>query len=222
MKPRIAIDGPAGAGKSTVAREVAGRLGLAYLDTGAMYRAITLAGLRRGTDIHDAKALEVLTKAVDLDIQSDCAGQNIIYLDGENVTEDIRLPIVNRNVSYVARCSQVREILSDKQRQIGSRGGVVMDGRDIGTTVMPNAEYKFFLDASLPERSRRRMAELSAKGEELELEQMMKEIAARDKIDSEREVAPLRPAEDAIYLDTTLMAFETVVDAIVSTVRGEE
>lgn len=222
MKPRIAIDGPAGAGKSTVAREVAGRLGLAYLDTGAMYRAITLAGLRRGTDTHDAEALEALTKAVELDIQSDGTGQNIIFMDGENVTEDIRLPIVNRNVSFVARCAQVREILVDKQRQIGSRGGVVMDGRDIGTNVMPGAEYKFFLDASLTERSRRRLAELSAKGEELELEQMMKEIAARDKIDSEREVAPLRPAEDAIYLDTTLLTIEDVVKTIVRAVRGEE
>jgi len=129
---------------------------------------------------------------------------------------------VNRNVSFVARCPQVRKILVDKQRQIGSRGGMVMDGRDIGTIVMPSAEYKFFLNASLTERSRRRLAELSAKGEEFELEQMMQEIAARDKIDSEREVAPLRPAEDAIYLDTTLMTIDAVVDAIVRAVRGEE
>ncbi|MBS3886809.1 MAG: (d)CMP kinase [Dethiobacter sp.] len=222
MKLSIAIDGPAGAGKSTVARAVAARLGLTYLDTGAMYRAITLAGLRRGTDIHDAEALEALTKIVELDIKSDSIGQNIIFMDGENVTEDIRLPIVNRNVSFVARCPQVRKILVDKQRQIGSRGGMVMDGRDIGTIVMPSAEYKFFLNASLTERSRRRLAELSAKGEEFELEQMMQEIAARDKIDSEREVAPLRPAEDAIYLDTTLMTIDAVVDAIVRAVRGEE
>ncbi|MBT9168388.1 MAG: Cytidylate kinase [Syntrophomonadaceae bacterium] len=222
MKASIAIDGPAGAGKSTVAREAAARLGLTYLDTGAMYRAITLAALRRGIDIHDAKALAALTKTVGLDIQNDSSGQNIIFLDGENVTEEIRLPIINRNVSFVARCPQVREILVDKQRQIGSRGGVVMDGRDIGTIVMPSAEFKFFLDASLTERSRRRLVELSAKGEEFELEQLMKEIAARDKIDSEREVAPLRPAEDAICLDTTLMTIEAVVNAIVRAVRGEE
>lgn len=219
MKPKIAIDGPAGAGKSTVAREVAERLGLVYLDTGAMYRAITLAGLRRGADIHDAKTLEALTAAVELDIQSDNTGQNIIFVDGENVTADIRLPIVSSNVSFVARCPQVRDILVDKQRQIGSRGGVVMDGRDIGTIVMPEAEHKFFLSAALEERARRRLAELLAKGEQFELAQMMEEIASRDKIDSEREVAPLRPAEDAVYLDTTLLSVEAVVDFIVRTVR---
>ena len=221
MLPRIAIDGPAGAGKSTVAQEVGKRLGLAYLDTGAMYRAITLAGLRHGTDLHDAEALERLTRAVELDIQSNSEGQNIIFLDNENVSADIRLPDVSRNVSFVARCPEVRAIMADKQRQIGQRGGVVMDGRDIGTTVMPNAEYKFFLTASLEERARRRLTELLAKGEQLDLEQMMREIAARDKIDSERECAPLRPAEDAIHVDTTDMTIEDVVTTIVKTVRGE-
>lgn len=221
MKPRIAIDGPAGAGKSTVAREVAERLGLAYLDTGAMYRAVTLAGLRNGTDLHDAAALQALTDAIDLDIQTDGTGQNIIFLNGENVSADIRLPLISRNVSFVARCPQVRNVMADKQRTIGSRGGVVMDGRDIGTTVMPDAEYKFFLTASLQERARRRLAELIAKGEQLDLEQMMTEIAARDKIDSEREVAPLRPAADAIHIDTTQMSIEDVVSTIVNTVRGE-
>ncbi|MDW7651675.1 MAG: (d)CMP kinase [Bacillota bacterium] len=220
MKPAIAIDGPAGAGKSTVAREVARRLGLAYLDTGAMYRAITLAGLQRGVDLHDAAALEALTKSVDLDIQSDADGQNIIYLDSQNVSADIRLPDVSRNVSFVARCPEVRDIMVDKQRQIGNRGGVVMDGRDIGTNVMPDARYKFFLTASLEERARRRLEELLAKGEHLSLEQMVGEIAARDKIDSERECAPLRPAEDAIHIDTTKMTIEEVVTAIVNRVSG--
>jgi CMP/dCMP kinase len=221
MKPSIAIDGPAGAGKSTVAREVARRLGLAYLDTGAMYRAVTLAGLRRGTDLHSGEELETLTRSLELDIQSDSEGQNIIYLNGENVSAEIRLPEVSRNVSFVARCPQVREVLAGKQQAIGRRGGVVMDGRDIGTTVMPWAEYKFFLTASLEERSRRRLAELLAKGEQLDLEQMKEEIAARDKIDSEREVAPLRPADDAIHLDTTPMTIEDVVQAIVGRVREE-
>ena len=220
MKPRIAIDGPAGAGKSTVARDVARKLALAYLDTGAMYRAITLAGLRRGTDLHDTLALESLTKQAVLDIQSDDDGQNIIFLDGEDVSTEIRLPEVSRNVSYVALCAEVREILVDKQREIGNRGGVVMDGRDIGTTVMPDAEYKFFLTASLEERARRRLEELLAKGEKLTLEQMKKEIAARDKIDSERECAPLRPADDAVHVDTTNMSIDEVVANIVNHVSG--
>ncbi|MCW3491496.1 (d)CMP kinase [Dethiobacter alkaliphilus] len=220
MKPRIAIDGPAGAGKSTVAREVARRLGLAYLDTGAMYRAITLAGLRQNADLHNTAALEELTRNSELDIQSAPNG-NIIYLNGENVTEDIRLPEVSRNVSYVARCPEVRDILVGKQREMGNRGGVVMDGRDIGTTVMPDAEFKFFLTASLEERARRRLAELHAKGETLALEQMVKEIGARDKIDSERECAPLRPAEDAIHLDTTALTKEEVIESIVNRVSGK-
>jgi CMP/dCMP kinase len=222
MKPRIAIDGPAGAGKSTVAREVARRLGLAYLDTGAMYRAVTLAGLRLGTDLHDAEALESLTHSLELDIQSENDGRNVIFLDGENISEAIRLPEVSRNVSFVARCPQVRYMLASKQRDIGNRGGVVMDGRDIGTTVMPEAEFKIFLTASLRERSRRRLAELVAKGEQLDMEQMVSEISARDKIDSEREVAPLRPAEDAIHLDSTDMTIDEVVNTIVNIVRGDK
>lgn len=222
MKPRIAIDGPAGAGKSTVARAVAKRLGLAYLDTGAMYRAITLAGLSRGVDLHDAEALRELTHRVELDIQSARDGQNIIYLDGENVSAEIRLPLISRHVSYVARCPEVREVMVEKQKQIGSRGGVVMDGRDIGTNVMTDAEYKFFLTASLEERARRRRLELLEKGESISLEQMVKEIAARDKIDSERECAPLRPAEDAIHLDTTHMTVDEVIEAITGRVEAGE
>jgi cytidylate kinase len=222
MNERVAIDGPAGAGKSTVAREVARRLGLAYLDTGAMYRAITLAGLRRSTDLHNAEALQRLTQSVELDIQSDSEGQNIIFLDGENVSIDIRLPEISRHVSFVALCPQVRDVLVDKQRQIGRRGGVVMDGRDIGTMVMPDAEYKFFLTASLEERARRRLEELRAKGEVMDIGQMTQEIAARDKIDSEREVAPLRPAEDAIHVDTTDMDIEDVVNTVVKLIRGDE
>ncbi|MCR3921073.1 MAG: (d)CMP kinase [Firmicutes bacterium] len=218
MKPRVAIDGPAGAGKSTVARAVAKRLELAYLDTGAMYRAITLAGLRRGVDLHDGKELKALTASVDVDIQSDCEGQNIIFLNGENVSSAIREPEVSRHVSFVALCPQVREVMVDKQREIGHRGGVVMDGRDIGTNVMPEAEFKFYLTATLTERARRRLAELVAKGESLVLEQMVDEIAARDKIDSERECSPLRPADDALHVDTTEMTIEQVIDFIVATV----
>lgn len=218
MQPRIAIDGPAGAGKSTVAREVARLLGLAYLDTGAMYRAITLAALRQGIDLHDARALEELTQKQEMDIQTDPQGNNIICLNGEDVTADIRLPLVSRNVSFVAACPAVRDLLADKQRQIGSRGGVVMDGRDIGTNVMPEAEYKFFLTASLEERARRRLAELIPRGTALTLAEMMREIAARDKIDSEREHSPLRLAPGALEIDTSHMTAEEVILAIVKRV----
>jgi CMP/dCMP kinase len=219
MKPRIAIDGPAGAGKSTVARAVAGRLGLLYLDTGAMYRAVTLAALRKDVDVCDEEALEQLTRECTLDIKNcDEDGSNLIFLNGENVSDDIRSPQVSRNVSYVARCPKVRAIMADLQRSFGGRDGVVMDGRDIGTHVMPDAEYKFFLTASLHERARRRLAELVAKGETLDMDQMTKEIAARDKIDSERECAPLKAAEDAILLDTTHLSAQEVADTIVERV----
>ncbi|MBS4030740.1 MAG: (d)CMP kinase [Clostridiales bacterium] len=221
MKPRIAIDGPAGAGKSTVARAVARQLGLAYLDTGAMYRAITVAALRENIDLEDGDALGRLTRRLQLDIQSGEDNQNVIFLDGENVSEAIRLPVVSRGVSYVARCPEVRDVMVDKQRQIGARGGTVMDGRDIGTNVMPDAEYKFYLTASLGERARRRLAELTAKGETLELPQMISEISARDKIDSERECAPLKAADDAIHIDTTEMTTEEVISTIVHTVNGQ-
>ncbi|NLZ39542.1 MAG: (d)CMP kinase [Firmicutes bacterium] len=218
MKAKIAIDGPAGAGKSTVARAVAKELGLAYLDTGAMYRAITLAALRAGVDFNDSRALADLTESVELDIQIGSDGENIIFLNGENVSEEIREPEINSNVSYVARCPEVREIMVSKQQEIGRRGGVVMDGRDIGTKVMPEAEFKFFLTASLEERARRRLAELKAKGINLTLPQMIEEIRTRDKIDSERECSPLQAARDAIYLDTTEMTIEQVVKYIVDIV----
>lgn len=221
MKPRIAVDGPAGAGKSTVARAVAKKLGLLYLDTGAMYRAITLEALRRGVDVNDGDALEELTRQCSLDIKKNEAdGSNLVFLNGEDVSEQIRTPQVNRNVSYVARCPQVRAIMAELQQDFGRRGGVVMDGRDIGTHVMPEAEYKFFLTASLEERARRRLAELLAKGEKLDLDQMIKEIAARDKIDSERECAPLKAAPDAVVIDTTKMTVEEVVNEIVNRVLG--
>lgn len=218
MKPRIAIDGPAGAGKSTVARALAQALGLTYLDTGAMYRAITLSALREGVNLSDAAELARLAQQISIEIRNDGPeNKNLVFLDGQDVTEEIRLPEVSRNVSVVARCPQVRNILAARQRQIGERGGVVMDGRDIGTVVMPEAEYKFFLNASLEERARRRQAELAAKGEQISLTQMMNELAVRDQIDSGRECAPLRPAADAIHIDTTEMTIEQVVRKIAVT-----
>jgi cytidylate kinase len=220
LNPRIAIDGPAGAGKSTVARAVAGQLNLIYLDTGAMYRALTVAALRRGVDLLDDGALEKLAESVRLDIRNDPGtGGNLIYLDGEDVTAAIRRPAVSRNVSYVAKSPPVRRIMTDLQRKFGAKGGVVMDGRDIGTHVMPEAEYKFYLTASLAERARRRREELPAGTENVSLEQMIAEIAARDKIDSQRQCAPLAQAPDAILIDTTGMPAEEVIAKIVARVR---
>jgi len=201
---------------------VAQRLGLAYLDTGAMYRAITLAALRQGVDLLDAGKLARLASRAGLEIRNNGTDNlNMVFLDGEDVTEDIRLPEISRNVSFVARCPEVREILVDRQRQIGRLGGVVMDGRDIGTNVMPEAEYKFFLTASLVERARRRRAELAAKGEDTDLPQMMKELAARDRIDSERECSPLSAAHDAIHIDTTELTIEQVVREIADLVGSD-
>jgi len=221
LKLRIAIDGPAGAGKSTVARAVAGQLNLIYLDTGAMYRALTLAALRQNLDLHDDYALAKMAASVRLDIRpGERNGENLIFLDGEDVTASIRRPEVSRNVSYVAKSAPVRRLMADLQRQLGQEGGVVMDGRDIGTHVMPAAEYKFFLTASLEERARRRREELLTQKEEISREQMIAEIAARDKIDSERQHAPLCKAADAIEVDTTTMSVEEVIAAIVDTVRG--
>lgn len=221
LNTSIAIDGPAGAGKSTVARAVAKRLGLAYLDTGAMYRAVTLAALRQDANLHDNQALKNLAERLTLDILCDKTGENLIFLNGENVTEAIRDPQVSRHVSYVARSPEVRRIMVNKQKEIGSRGSVVMDGRDIGTAVMPDALFKFFLTASLEVRASRRLAELQAKGEQLTLLQMKEEIAARDKIDTEREYAPLRAAEDAVHIDTTNMTVTDVTDTIVAMVTGQ-
>ena len=198
------------------------KLGLAYLDTGAMYRAVTLEALRKKANLYDNKVLESLTAGLVIDIKSAEDGQNIIYLNGEDVTAAIRLPEVSRHVSIVARCAEVREILVQKQKEIGRRGNIVMDGRDIGTNVMPDAEYKIFLTASLEERARRRMFELREKGEHIELEQMIKEIEARDKIDTERECSPLRQADDAILVDTTNMTIAEVVDKIVDIVAGRK
>ncbi|NLM52602.1 MAG: (d)CMP kinase [Firmicutes bacterium] len=218
MKARIAIDGPAGAGKSTVARAVAKRLNLIYLDTGAMYRAVTLAALRNGTDLHDKKALEALTLSLQLDIRTDEKGNNLVFLNGEDVTAAIRDPLINRHVSLVALYPEVRSIMVQKQRELSRRGGVVMDGRDIGTHVMPDAEYKFFLTASLEERAKRRQAELLAAGKTVSYEQVLEEIAARDKIDTEREHSPLRAARDAVIIDTTEMTIEQVVETIIDKV----
>jgi cytidylate kinase len=209
----IAIDGPAGAGKSTVAKQVAEKLSFIYIDTGAMYRALTYKALAIGADLNNGSALESVLHETEIVLVKTEDGQSVI-LDGNDVSEEIRSREVTNNVSFVARQKEVRIEMVKRQQLLAESGGVVMDGRDIGTHVMPNAELKIFLIASVEERARRRYEEISLKGITADFEQLKSEIALRDKRDSERETAPLKKAEDAIELDTTSMSIEEVVLSI--------
>ncbi|MGE5509512.1 MAG: (d)CMP kinase [Chitinophagales bacterium] len=218
----IAIDGPAGAGKSTVAKLVARELGLLYVDTGAMYRAITVKALRCGCDLADEEALTRLAACSEVRLVPP-AGEGdptVVMLDGEDVTAAVRSPEVNRAVSLVARIPGVRTELVRMQRDMAREGGVVMDGRDIGTVVLPDADFKFFLTASLEERARRRVHDLTAQGFHQPLAEVSAEVARRDRLDSEREVSPLRRAPDAVLVDSTALDVAEVVAAILAVVRG--
>ena len=217
-KKVVAIDGPAGAGKSTVSKIVAARLGYTYIDTGAMYRAVALKVLESKLPLTEA-AIAGAARDVEIDQQS-VDGVTKTFLDGRDVSTEIRTPEVSKNVSSVAKVGFVRERLTELQRKMATRGGVLMDGRDIGTVVLPNADVKIFLTASVGERARRRFEELKAKGFDVKLEEIEKDIATRDKIDSEREIAPLKQADDAILIDTTDKTIDEVVAAIITLVDG--
>lgn len=219
MKDVVAIDGPAGAGKSTVARLVAREIGYRYVDTGAMYRALTLLALREGIPCDAEDLVAELATRARIVMNGDGPVPSVI-LDGEDVTVAIRQPEVSHNVSLVARVPAVREKLTALQRQMAYAGRVVMEGRDIGTVVLPHAEYKFFVTASPEERARRRQRELAAAGQHVDLDALAREIARRDFIDSTRKVAPLKPAPDALVIDTTGKTIDQVVKMIVREVRG--
>ncbi|SFD73037.1 cytidylate kinase [Bacillus sp. OV194] len=212
-KLKIAIDGPAGAGKSTVAKLVADKLSYIYIDTGAMYRALTYKALCSKSDLHDGSMLQSLLKETNIELEITGDGQAVI-LDGSDVSKEIRSSDVTNNVSFVATPQEVREEMVRRQQELASEGGVVMDGRDIGTHVMPDAELKVFLIASVEERAKRRYDENKSKGYETDLEKLKEEISLRDKRDSEREFAPLKKADDAIELDTTSMSIQDVVNEI--------
>ncbi|WP_071395609.1 (d)CMP kinase [Bacillus tuaregi] len=217
-KISIAIDGPAAAGKSTVAKVVAKKLSYVYIDTGAMYRAITYKAILQQTDLEDEKELSRLLADTKIDLIPEKGGQSI-YLDGVNVTDEIRTPQVTNSVSIVARHSLVRSELTKRQQSLAEAGGVVMDGRDIGTHVLPNAEVKVFLLASVDERAKRRHAENLIKGYASDINKLREEIEQRDKLDSEREIAPLKKADDAVEIDTTALEIEQVVEKIMDLVK---
>jgi cytidylate kinase len=207
----IAVDGPAGAGKSTVARRLADCLGYLYLDTGAMYRALAYKALRRGIDLRDESAVAELLSESTIELYPRARGQVNVILDGHDVTQSLRTPEINAIVSIVAEFPSVRQDMVDRQRKIAQPGAIVMDGRDIGTFVLPDADVKFFLTASLEERAHRRYEELRRLGFGVSLRAVQEEIEHRDALDSRRRYAPLARAEDAILLDTTKMEVEEVV-----------
>lgn len=217
-KISIAIDGPAAAGKSTVAKIIAEKLHYIYIDTGAMYRALTFKALQSEIDINDEESLIHLLKETEIVLNPGESGQRIL-LDGLDVSTEIRTAEVTNSVSTVSKHKLVREEMVVRQQRFGQEGGVVMDGRDIGTHVLPDAEVKVFLLASVDERAARRHAENLEKGFPSDLALLKEEIANRDKLDSEREVAPLKKAEDAVELDTTSLNIHEVVVSIMKLVE---
>ncbi|MGI5824689.1 MAG: (d)CMP kinase [Bacillota bacterium] len=220
MKKIIAIDGPAGAGKSTVAKQLAADLGYLYIDTGAMYRTVALAAIERNIDFADAEKLTEIAGTIVIDMKIE-DGVYKVYLDGRDVSTDIRLPEVGAAASPVSAVSGVRTHLVEQQQRLADQGCVIMDGRDIGTVVLPNADLKIFLTASIEERAKRRFLELRQKGIECDLEHVRKDIAERDYRDSHRETSPLKQAEDAVLLNTDNLPISEVLRKITDLVKNK-
>ncbi len=214
----IAIDGPAGCGKSTVARLVANMTGFAFLDTGAMYRAVTLRAIRLGADMTDGDGLAQIARDAEIELVWTGEGTRVV-LDGEDVSEEIRSPGVTKQIFRIDQVAAVRDELVARQQKFGAAGRVVAEGRDIGTVVFTRARCKVFMDASLDERARRRHKELAAKGTASDLDEVQQAIAERDRKTMSRAVAPLRPADDAVHLDTTNLTAAQVAEAVVELAR---
>ncbi|MCD6311899.1 MAG: (d)CMP kinase [Elusimicrobia bacterium] len=210
-KKVITIDGPAGAGKSTIAKIAAAKLGLTYIDTGAMYRAVTYKVLLNGGDFSDTKKIIRLAEKSDIKLDN-----GKIFLDGKDVTEKIRTRQVTNKTSIIAALGEVRKILRDMQRDFSKTQGVVMEGRDIGSVVFPKAKYKFYLDAGINERARRRYDELRGKGESVKMEDIIADINKRDNLDLNRGLCPLVKPEGAVVIDSTKKSIEEVADIIVT------
>ena len=214
----IAIDGPAGSGKSTVAKFIAKRLNYRYIDTGSMYRAVAWSAEKKDLDLSDENAVGQWVTQLKIEFVADPAGQQV-KVNGENATGLLKNEVVGRGAAKVAAQKRVREILVAKQQEIGRSGNVVMDGRDIGTQVFPNAELKFFMDADAEERGKRRYLELKEKNLDVDLENIIAEIKQRDHEDRTRAISPLCPAEDAIKIDTTKFAIEEVIDKVMEQIN---
>jgi len=207
---KLAIDGPAGSGKSTISKRIADKLGWIHIDTGAMYRAVTLEALELGIDLHDTNQYHFL-ETIQIRYEHDA-----IYINDRNVNEDIRSQAVTKNVSLVSSFPYVRDKMVKLQQEAASNGFIVMDGRDIGTVVLPHAELKIFLTANIEERAKRRYQESVKKGKNIHIDQIIEDIEIRDTKDSTRELSPLRKAEDAIEIDTSDLTIDQVVDLIIS------
>lgn len=213
---KIAIDGPAGSGKSTVAKMLAERLGFTYVDTGAMYRAVAWKLKQHDIDPDNTNALRELLENTQFSISD-----SVLCMDGRKIGDEIRTPEISRLSSDVAKIAEVRRFLTAEQRRIAEKGNVIMEGRDIGTVVIPDADLKFFITASPEERARRRYEQLKRLGIEANYDRILNELIQRDRNDSSREIAPLKPAEDAIIIDTTNMTIDEVLDLLVRKVRDK-
>ena len=214
----VAIDGPAGAGKSTVARGAAKELGYIYVDTGALYRAVGLYALRNNIDTKDVENITKSLKKIVVEIKF-IDGVQAVYLNGEDVSEDIRLPEASMAASNVSAIKSVREFLFDLQQNIAKKNNCIMDGRDIGTVVLPNAQVKIFLTADDEERAMRRYRELQEKGSSTTFEEVLIDLRQRDYNDSHREIAPLKPAEDSILFNTTGYSLQESIDKVVNIIK---
>lgn len=214
----IAIDGPAGAGKSTIARRVAAQLGYIYVDTGALYRTIGLAATRSNTDLSDGNSLNALLSGISVELKF-IDGVQHVFLNGEDVSEEIRTPNASMMASKVSAIGAVRAYLLDLQRDLAKKNNVIMDGRDIGTVVLPNAQIKIFLTASAQVRAERRCKELLEKGMDVKYEDVLSDIIERDYNDSHREIAPLKPADDSVIADTSDDTLEEAIDRLLQIIR---
>ncbi len=217
MSVNIAIDGPAGAGKSTLARKASEKLGYIYVDTGALYRTVGLFSIRKGYDTKDAQKVNSTLKDIDIKLGFTDEGQRV-YLNGEDVSEDIRTPEASMGASNVSAIPEVRAFLFDLQKQIAKENNCLMDGRDIGTVVLPDAQVKIFLTASPETRAKRRYDELVLKGSDVTFQEVLDDLIVRDYQDTHREIAPLKAADDAVILDTSDLNFEESLQAILDTI----